>query len=708
MLLSMHKHEQAPELGMVRASDSSPNEGPTGGWTGSVSLLASLQRHPFIAILAFAVVAGSGWSLVTRKSAPQYYANSLVYVSPTSSGTLRDDRTLRPQYDIQQKMLIITRYAVVNQALQKLLAQGIDLRRSGESDRRATERLVKAIEVLHLPDTYEISIGLHRESPVNLAEIVNTLTETFIDVSKSEEFYGADRRVDTLNAERARLDAELTSDQQESSNLALELGVVTFDELPADRLVEASRNAVDRARRERMEAEAEVALFERDASVSVAPTNTSPPIQDTAVTGRRERLMDRKAEIEATLETIKPGYPDYGPLSRELARITRELADQPVSVKPAEVHQQAPSLSSQLLAKARIDLERARKAEAAFTQELDQNTALVEKTIGKLQRGRDLGTRMVQLRTQINAIDDRLSYLRMESDAPGLIRVSSPARTPLVPEKSKAAKYYAALFLGALFSSIGTVLLIDAARPNIRTVVDVERILGFPPIGALISSDMTTRHFAKEQFLRMVNNVERAFRRSGVRVFVFTPVGPQASSSRLVNKIAAELRMRDIRAHVVDANTDQELIAPPARMQNQRDDAEGTVVLRHSGANIVGAIFARSERTDEKYASSYKRGFFNSIEERKMDHDLILVDAAPLLLSAETEHLVTLDAITFLTVEAGQVRRNDLKRAASLLEKLRASGVAAILYEISIRSADPYLKRSFAEHETRRRGRTDA
>jgi uncharacterized protein involved in exopolysaccharide biosynthesis len=612
-------------------------------------------------------------------------------------------------------MLMISRYDIVARTVQKLRELGIDPNvgpgnvdpdQQSESEQRTVERLTKRLEITHGADNYQISVGMHANSPRNLAEILNCLTETFIEVAKSEEFDGEDRRIKTLNSERSRLQAELDRDLQTRSDIARGLGVSNFEQLPADRLVEATRSSLDQARRERIEAEAEVSLLERDASLAgTLAVQTPPPQIDTTENAGRERLEERREQVKGLLAGLKPKHPEYPALANELARLDEQLKEIP-KPKVREVRQfSVPSPSNELLNKARIELERARKAEAELNLELSKDIAKVDSTAGDLQRGRDLEVRIEQVRTQINAIDDRLSYFRVEANAPGFLRVASPARTPLSPEKSSRNKYLAVLFALALAMSIGTVVLIDMTHAKIFTMSDVNRILGFPPLGVLLLRSPETRYFAQEQFARMVNSIEHVFRRSGARVFVFTPVGVQASDSRLVDKIARELQARRIRAVVLPVSglnrnspvTETRIVTVPIAGDLEELQASDR---RRTGA--LGLKYVRDNGEPDAPLHSVS-GFAGMIEEMTLVHDLVLVDAAPLLMSADTEYLTTLAAVTFLTVEAGKVSVADLKRAASLMERLRPTGIAAILHGVSLKLADSQLRRRCREFEACRK-----
>lgn len=687
------------EQALTRVADgaSRPDFPSNGAGTPAISPFAALKRHPLVAILILLLVSGLGAPLIIRKVKPLYFANSVIYVSPTFDDTLKDDPQQRPQFNIQQQMLLISRYDVATKTVQKLLDMGIDLRLKGESVERAAERLIKAIEINHIQDSYEVSIGLHSKDPRTLADLLNCLADTYIATSRSEEFYGLDHRIQTLNSERDRLQFELDGAVQSRSLIERNLGVADFEVLPTDKLLETTAAALEQARRARVESEAEVSLLERDASLanSSLPAQPIPP-GDTARIGR---LEDRRGEIEKQLSGLKPGNPDYGSLTQELVRINSQLKEaeklSPAQARPVE------SSWSQLLAKARIELERERKAEAELSSELVTATAKADGSAVEFQRGRDLAKQIEQLRAQISAIDDRLAYFRVEASAPPSVRIVSPARTPLTPEKDRRKVYLAGLMGLALCMSMGGVLLIDAAGSRVLNARDVESVLGFPPLGVMLSREAGTQDFAQEQFARMINNIERTFKRSGARVFVFTPINPGTSNTRLVDSIAGELQMRRIGAIALGTGAVRPVAVGETRLvMAARNGIFRSEAISDPGRpRIPGAMYLGDEDQLDDTNPHYANGLAGRIKEMMADNELVLVDAPPLLLSAEAEYLATLATVTFLTIEAGKVSRRNLKRAAALMERLRPAGIAAIVHSVSLKSGDSQLRRSFTEFE---------
>jgi polysaccharide biosynthesis transport protein len=79
----------------------------------------------------------------------------------------------------------------------------------------------------------------------------------------------------------------------------------------------------------------------------------------------------------------------------------------------------------------------------------------------------------------------------------------------------------------------------------------------------------------------------------------------------------------------------------------------------------------------------------------------VLIDAAPLLTSAETEYLARFADVTILVSESAKTKKADLKRTARLLERLNVAGVAVIINKVGLLRAEKTLKHDLAEFETR-------
>ena len=77
------------------------------------------------------------------------------------------------------------------------------------------------------------------------------------------------------------------------------------------------------------------------------------------------------------------------------------------------------------------------------------------------------------------------------------------------------------------------------------------------------------------------------------------------------------------------------------------------------------------------------------------------IDAAPILISAETEYLARMADVTVLVAEAGKTKKAWLTRAARLLERLGASGAAAVVNKVHPARAEEALKQDLRDFELR-------
>ena len=82
-----------------------------------------------------------------------------------------------------------------------------------------------------------------------------------------------------------------------------------------------------------------------------------------------------------------------------------------------------------------------------------------------------------------------------------------------------------------------------------------------------------------------------------------------------------------------------------------------------------------------------------------LEYDVVLIDAQPMPVSAQTEYLARLADATVLVVKARGTTRQDLECTARLLERLEVAGVAVILNKIRLERADGALQKALRSYE---------
>lgn len=238
-----------------------------------INVLRSLKIHAITASLIALVTCGLGLAVLLRHR-PTFSATSIIYVSPNFPKTLTDDREQQYQYEtyIQEEIHSVTRYDVIADAIKKLPPGAWQF--PGESEESAVNRLQGSLEIDRIANTYQVGITLQGGRPGRLAEIVNAVTNTYIEKAKDEEFYGRDERLDTLRQERARIQSELDSLLQEQATIAKSLGVAIVSgegSDPFDSQLEKMRTDLNTAHSQRIQAEAQLSSIENGDPSALTP-----------------------------------------------------------------------------------------------------------------------------------------------------------------------------------------------------------------------------------------------------------------------------------------------------------------------------------------------------------------------------------------------------------------------------------------------------
>jgi len=92
---------------------------------------------------------------------------------------------------------------------------------------------------------------------------------------------------------------------------------------------------------------------------------------------------------------------------------------------------------------------------------------------------------------------------------------------------------------------------------------------------------------------------------------------------------------------------------------------------------------------------------FERFQHLSADYDIVLIDAAPILISAESEYLARMADVTVLVSEAGKTKKAWLTRAARLLERLGISGAAAVVNKVHPARVEEAMKHDLREFELR-------
>jgi Mrp family chromosome partitioning ATPase len=672
--------------------------------TGALMPLVSWRKHYQLSRKIFIVVFLLGLPLSWFVGAPYYAATAIIHVSPRVSNILQEnkeqDYSSTEQYKqfLEQQAGTVARYDLLLSAFKKLGNNVSIWQLPKETERRAAERLQSALIITPVNDTYLLSVTLESKKKEGLDEIVNTVVETYVENAKENQLiYASKERSQLLYEEQKRLNDIISTKKKHLVSIAQELGVTTFVDTtinPYDALLTTSQAAYSNAQRERLVAEASLLLFENtkdtkdtkdDKSAALDAVVTEIIYKDPGLTSLKTNMYQRRSELVRSISGLDPKHPGYAQIKSQLEVIEADVT----------------AATEQLTEKVKHMLLEDRRSKVTLTKKIEQDL-LTQITIQKKNAssfstlysdGLTLTRDIKSLYTQLETIESRTNFLELESKAPASIRTETLARPPEIPVRGGRKKAFVIiLFLGIILSA-GVPIVIDMLDKRIRTAGQVEKLLGYKPLAALLETnqnDEISQNNIAHQRRRLALALERERKQSGKSssLVLLTAVAHNSAQTSLALEMAMDYKKMDERAIVVEVN----LLNPDTRYLNKDNNAGLVNLLSDSERTLSNVIHPADARYPDRIAIGLSkdnllfgyRQLQSILEKIAETYSVVILDAAPILYSADTEFFVSISDITLLLIAANQVKSGEIKRAVQVLERINPKAIGFVVTRLEI------------------------
>ena len=227
-------------------------------------------------------------------------------------------------------------------------------------------------------------------------------------------------------------------------------------------------------------------------------------------------------------------------------------------------------------------------------------------------------------------------------NGPGLPGLAAAAVTPWYSADSGVIRNAIVLLLSFVFLGGAIAVVAHRADPRVYIASDVEQLLSFPPMAQLPDFSEVAHEVTEEHLLRLASGIDLGCRDRGFRRYLLTGTGPEVGVTALATRL-------------------KQLLETMGR----------AVVVMDGAENLNGAGGIQGE--------------------------IILVDAAPLADSEETERLVQSAHCTIVVIESGVTTRAQLRTVVNILQRVKAPAVGFVLNRVRLATADPEFRRSIRE-----------
>ena len=670
--------------------------------------LLSLRKHYRVSVVIWLLVVLIGIPVAWIKGQSYYSAESVFQVAPNYMKTLATDKEVEFQSNSQYREFVnhlsntVRRYDVIEKALQKLRESGINVQPKGMTERKFIEHLQKTILVRAMPDTYMVRIGMDSPDKATLADLINAVTTSFLETTKSEQIFGSAQRVETLEANAVQLFKEISTLENQRLTFADRLGLTTFSDSvvnPFDSILFQARAKHTSAALDRAQAEATLQAFLtlRETPTSLGRSLMEMRLQDNGLQALRNEVVKRSEELGRTTAGLEDKHPAKKPAQAEFDAINKRLQSSEsafeqaafLNVKSRLVAsvQQATQVETEVL----LTLKKIEGQASSFAKDFQQAMRITSDIRKREQEHKD--------------VRDRLNYLQSEKNAIGFVRLVTPALPAITPMGVGKTKLLLLVLVVASGLALVAPVALDMTDRRIYTVNEAEKLLGIPAAGwQLEVTDLPSRLYADEQTKRFASTLIRNKSRSGQHIFAFTSVKAAHSATTVLLDTAAALRQLGLRVLVVDADSFSPNPAFNAAAPGLSDYLSGRLeakemvqVVRHHNTPLLGVGFGQQREGGIRRLDLFKQ----VVQEWREDYEFVLINLPPVLLSADAELLIEALGQVFMVLEAQSVSKGEIMRAKRVLEKLDPEAVGLFVDRIPMFRGGGYMQELMIETLTK-------
>ncbi len=675
---------------------------------GTFMPIVSLRQHYKIGAAVMLAILCIGLPIAWKKGGKLSYAvTASVYVSPRFVNILQDskDEELSSYFMfVQQQARTIGRYDIVRDALKSLGERRSVWQAPGETDRQAIERLQASLVIKPLRDTYLITVDLEGGSADGLHEVLNAVIVTYLErAHRDEVFFAREQRLGILQKRSEELKKDIKESLAQQMELTKELGITAFADNGGgtyDQMLTEIRTTLASAQRRRVNAELMFAIYDvehnKAAEAALKAATDEIVDKDFNLMGLKAGLRARHEKLMAQFVELKEAHPQYQQIKRELA----ELEEQTETA----VTNLSNRVSSILVEQRRSELNIALQLESRLKQELDEALKKASWFSSHYNTGVQLGNNIRRLQKQLDAVENRISFLDLESQAPGFLRFETAARPPLYPTGGGRKKMVMMVGVVALLLGLLIPILMDMFDKRIRTAGQVHKLVGYKPLAALFdpSGQLAARRVLTDLMRRLALALYRECRQRPSSLLMLTSVKPQAGVTSLALQLAQEFEALGLRTIVVEVNP----VKPDPRYLGNagskslldliEQDIELSACISPSEGALPDRLAVGLPTSSHLYAYPRLQAVLDNI---RTTYPVVILDAPPVLLSADTEYLAGIADITLLLVGALQVNPGELKRAVKILERARPKLISFIVTRLVIYNGGGYYASMVNEYD---------
>lgn len=579
----------------------------------------------------------------------------------------------------------------------------------------------KNIKVNPIRDTKLVEVSFTSPSPILSTEIVNTLSEEFIDFSIEKRYKTTQQASDFLDEQIANLRDGLATRERELQKYSQEKELFFLSDTESSVVSKFAdlNKAFTQAQIDRINKEASYRKLKNLKVDSLPRTLENRIIQDL----ERDYTII-KNEYEEKSIIYKPDYPEIIKLKAKLDSMREELKGEikkAVDLAEAEYQSALKEESSlkNLLEKQKADVVR-----------MNSNSILYNSLKIEVDNNRTLLNSLVERQSE-TLVSARLGGLNTSS-----ISIIDKAKVPKDPvSPKKKLNLFLALLMG-VFGGVGLCFFFEYLDNTVKGSEDVEKLVGLPSLGVIpflppegVKKKMRHVYYSRHGYsygkenpgsenplpeikqIELVNHLHPRFSisedyrtvRTSIllshaenppKTILFTSALPKEGKTATVVNMAVAFSQLEERVLIIDADLRQPRLHRIFEVRNLRGLSgylTGNVSLENAiqetSVENIWILPSGVIPPNPAELLNSKR-MKEMIEEVNKRYDVILVDTTPVLAVIDAVIVSSLVDSTVFVIKAGELTHKPFLNAVEELRRVKAKIIGVLFNELKMTRGD--------------------
>jgi len=359
----------------------------------------------------------------------------------------------------------------------------------------AEEMIQNGLTVQPTKDTYVFEISFLSKNPDVSAAVVNTAADVFVDYNR--ELYQAEAKTarEFIEGQLEQSESALNTARAPLREFKESNRIVSIDEEVTKKIaslatfessLEDTRNKIATTLATNDEIRKQLAQQSQSLKAS---SNVS---DDPLVRQLQSELAGKQVALSGLVDRLTPAHPKRMALESEISQ-TRAMLDKQLAQLLKDESSTVNTVQQELLKNlvmGETDLETYRAADRSLSE-------LVSRYRRELQGYSDKQLDLAGLELNVTVAENTHRFMRQAHDEARIheaekfqeIRVISPAKAPVYPERPVKVYYAGVAFTLALVMGIAAALLLEYLNFTLRSTEDAEKALGLPLLATIPSMD---------------------------------------------------------------------------------------------------------------------------------------------------------------------------------------------------------------------------